>query len=284
MTKEELIEMYLFCLKNGWVHNTPLESVLREFEHRNECFKSYFQNISKGIKEIHILIGEAPPYYPNDKFPEKKNRKYFYDEEQSHNTGYFKEPCKHFLKAEEWGIENPVKKDLLIELAKNGVIIFDIFPFPVFQSTDIRKKIIRRTISIFPQDTPNKQPAFEEYLNKYFTPRLICLKEKLQEKLKQPEQKDIPIKYYLFAPKLTSIQFLYWAIEKEEIKEKLVKFDKESFKFKGGWLNKSLKDFIQNIENGVEKKILEGLIKQYPIFMNGSGQPSFSNFFNGKKK
>ena len=42
--------------------------------------------------EIHVLIGEAPPYYPNCEFPQHRNRKYFCDENQSMNTAYFIQP------------------------------------------------------------------------------------------------------------------------------------------------------------------------------------------------
>jgi hypothetical protein len=171
----------------------------------------------------------------------------------------------------------------LSNLAKKGVIIFDIFPFPVFQSTDIRNKINRQTKGNFPQDKLNEQPAFEEYLNEYFTRRLKIL----IEQIKNPRKQDnLKIKYYLFAPKLTSIQFLYWASKNSEIKNNLVKFDKKTInKNVEEWLNDSLKAFIGNIANNdeVEKQILIDLIGKYPIFMNGSGQPSFNNFINGKK-
>jgi len=276
MTKEELIEMYRFCLKNGWVHNTPKDSVWGEFTDRNNCFKSYLENIPEnGV--IHILIGEAPPYYPNKIFPEPQNRKYFYDNKQSYNIGYFKEPCKYFLNVKDWRKEKRKKEELLKALAEKGVIIFDIFPFPVFQSTDIRNKINRRTQYDFPQDTlTTNQSLFNKFLTDFFKRRLKILLDELGE--------GRIVKYYLFAPKLTSIQFLYWASNYDEIKEKLVEFDNITFESKGKWSNKSLEDFIQKIaETDVNKNRLVDLINNHPIFMNGSGQPSFNDFINGNK-
>ena len=77
---------------------------------------------------------------------------------------------------------------------------------------------------------------------------------------------------------------MYWASNYDEIKEKLVKFKNLTFESKAKWLNKSLEDFIQKIaETDVNKKRLVNLINGHPIFMNGSGQPSFNDFINGKK-
>ncbi len=144
-------ECYKFCLEQGWVHNTPKIDVVNEYFHsiegRRVLFNQHLEKIKKGnSKEINILIGEAPPYYPNKVYPKKENRKYFYDINHSKDTGYFKEPCKHFLKEEWTTLSVKTKEYLLDELAKKGVLIFDIFPFPIFQATDIRKKVKRRTV------------------------------------------------------------------------------------------------------------------------------------------
>jgi hypothetical protein len=274
MTKEELIEMYRFCLKNGWVHNTPEDSVWGEFTDRNNCFKSYLKNIpEKG--EIHILIGEAPPYYPNKQIPIKVNRKYFYATDQSCKTPYFQEPFKHFVNSdnEDWHLKK--KPTYLQNMAEKGVLIIDIFPFPIYQSTKIREQINKEENTSFPEDTLSNISEFNKYLNYYFLPRLSSLLNQLGKRT---------FKYYLFAPKLTSIQFLYWASNNDEIKEKLVNFDNITFESKAKWLNKSLEDFIQKIAvTDVDKKSLVNLINNHPIFMNGSGQPSFNDFINGKK-
>jgi hypothetical protein len=276
MTKEEkaLTEAYNFCLENGWVHNTPINSVQEEFNKRNDCFKSYLKNIPEnGV--IHILIGEAPPYYPNKTNPNEENRKYFYATDQSCKTPYFQEPFKHFVDPynEDWHLKKKLAH--LKKMADNGVLIIDIFPFPIYQSTKIREQINREENTSFPEDTLSNISEFNKYLNYYFLPRLSSLLNQLGKRT---------FKYYLFAPKLTSIQFLYWASNYDEIKEKLVKFDNIKFESKGKWLNKSLEDFIQKIaETDVNKKRLVDLINNHPIFMNGSGQPSFNDFINGKK-
>jgi hypothetical protein len=49
------------------------------------------------------------------------------------------------------------------------------------------------------------------------------------------------------------------------------------------FLNKSLKKFIKKLE--VKDRVgFCTTIKNYPIFMNGSGNPDFERFVNGQKK
>ena len=85
MTEKILSESYKFCLEQGWVHNTPIENVLSDYfnktDGRKTLFDKHFIEILKNSNchEINILIGEAPPYYPNSKYPEKEKRTYFYD-------------------------------------------------------------------------------------------------------------------------------------------------------------------------------------------------------------
>ena len=51
MTKEKYIECYQFCLKQGWVHNTPIEDVVLEYFHsengREILFKNHLTEILK---------------------------------------------------------------------------------------------------------------------------------------------------------------------------------------------------------------------------------------------
>ena len=291
MTQEEILKKsYEFCLEQGWVHNTPIENVLSDYfnttDGRKTLFDTHFNKIfeNSDCHEINILIGEAPPYYPNSKYPKKKNRQYFYDSEQSLDTPYFKEPCKHFLNIPDWEDEkkkNPTKTkaDYLQELADKGVLIFDIFPFPIFQSTNIRENIVKE----------NEQSTFLKYLNHYFKPRLDILFHDLSQK-----KQDLEIKIYLFAPKLASIQFLFWFKDNDFYKH-LIKFKNSGFapsqdsKSKKGrdilFINKSLDKFVIKISNE-DKKIKDEFIEvllEHPILMNDSGNPDFNNFVNGKK-
>jgi len=286
MEIEQYIECYKFCLKQGWVHNTPEIDVVKDYFHstkgRKVLFENHLMNIPSKIKDIHILIGEAPPYYPNDKYPSPKKRNYFYNPEQNKNTGYFKEPCGHFLKITDWDKETRSKEDLLNSLADKGVLIFDIFPFPVFQSTDIRGNVVwdqteddENAISSF---YSSRQSKFNDYLTTYFSPRFKCL-------LNSFEDKDINI--YMFAPKLASVQFLYWFKDTCWINQ-LTKFNgdftKKDFKM---FMNKSLNNFVFKLAKKTEHisyDFINNILIQHPIFMNESGNPDFKSFVNGEKK
>ena len=301
MTKEEnqYKKCYQFCLEQGWVHNTPEVDVVNDYfdspQGRKNLFENHLKKINKTkeLKDIHILIGEAPPYYPNNNYPKTENRKYFYDEVQSMNTGYFIWPCKHFLEISDWKKEDRSKQKLLDCLANKGVIIFDIFPFPIFQSTDIRDKITwgitqedEKTVSEF---YSSRESKFNEYLEKYFSPRFNQLLTSFCDK---------NIKIYMFAPKLASVQFLYWLQEKTVWMNYLVNFVNYKIEFhekvkndktekEQKFMNESLKTFVLNLASNDVKKaddFIDSTLKKYPIFMNGSGNPDFNNFVNGKKK
>ena len=299
MTKEEYIKCYKFCLEQGWVHNTPEDYVMFEYfdpiSGRQTKYKSHLDKIIKNeyLKDVHILIGEAPPYYPNKIFPKRENRKYFYDEKQSMNTGYFKEPCNHFLEIDDWKNDKRTKSDLLNGLANKGVLIFDIFPFPVFQSTDIREKIVRgeseedeNAVSSF---YSSRLSQFNVYLDTFFQNRFQCLIESFGDK---------KIHIYMFAPKLASVQFLYWL--KDIIwKDNLVKFSStfisqdfvtteksEKSEKPQLFMTKSLKSFVLSLANESNKEaqtFISEILLMHPIFMNGSGNPDFKNFVNGKR-
>ena len=85
MTKEEDIKCYKYCLYQGWVHNTPEFYVEWEYFHsakgRQSKYETYLKIMKSNlaVEEVHILVGEAPPYYPNKEFPDWNNRKYLYD-------------------------------------------------------------------------------------------------------------------------------------------------------------------------------------------------------------
>jgi hypothetical protein len=286
MTPEEkLKESYEFCLEQGWVHNTPIKNVLCDNFSRKILFDEHFNKIlgNSDCLEINILIGEAPPYYPNAKYPEKKNRQYFYDSTQSMNTPYFKEPCKHFLNIADWKTEtkkNPkkTKGNYLKSLIEKGVLIFDIFPFPIFQSTEIRENIVYI----------DGQSSFVKYLDDYFHPRLEQLLTDIDN-----ENKEFKINMYLFAPKLASVQFLYWLKEKAFYMH-LIKFENTDFVFSPTsksakvkdiqFMNKSLDNFVDKISQKEMKSVFLDKLYAHPIFMNDSGNPDFNNFVNGKKE
>lgn len=294
--KNQYKECYQFCLKQGWVHNTPEVDVVNDYFDSTKGRKNLFENHLKkiyeteGLKDIHILIGEAPPYYPNNNYPKTENRKYFYDQGQSEVTGYFIWPCKHFLEISDWKEETRSKQELLGSLANKGVLIFDIFPFPIFQSTDIREKVVWGTTDLDENAVStfysSKQSKFNEYLDTHFKPRFNCLLDSF---------KDKKIHIYMFAPKLASVQILYWLKDTNWSKQ-LVQFDNvfilqesvtnEKTGKNQKFINNSLNNFVSNLASNDKNKaehFIENILKKHPIFMNGSGNPDFNNFVNGKK-
>jgi len=83
----------------------------------------------------YIMIGEAAPA-PNPVIPPGPNdnqNSYFYDVNHTKNTGYFTAPCTAFNVA----VAN--KAIRLFNLAMQGVVLIDIFPFAVSYSTDFRE-------------------------------------------------------------------------------------------------------------------------------------------------
>jgi hypothetical protein len=87
-------------------------------------------------KEINIFIGEAPPYWPGKFLSLPKDRSYFYNPYHTKQSPWFSIPVELYVDK-----KAPNKKDNLIELAKKGFLLFDIFPFPIIQDTQVRKEI-----------------------------------------------------------------------------------------------------------------------------------------------
>lgn len=288
LEEEKYIKCYQFCLEQGWVHNTPKIDVVNDYfdltKGRNVLFENHLNkllNIQQ--EELHILIGEAPPYYPNKEFPIDSNRKYFYNHNHSPATDYFRQPYKYFVNSLITKFIRDQKQHYLSGLAENGVLIFDIFPFPVYQSTKIRQTINliekdKKTISSFYLER-KKNNAFNTYLNDWFEPRLKSLLYRFPPHTK--------INLYLFAPKYASVQFLYWIISKKEFVNHLVKFNGNFILNSKKLLTIDLEKFIKKLADG-EKEDIERLGKaliNHPIFMNDTtGNPNFKSFVNGHHK
>lgn len=308
MIHNDLINAYEFCLKYGWVHNTPIDTIINDYKHRQELFKNHVEKIKTHVEKnpestIHILIGEATPYYPNDIFPLPEHRTYFYDPKNSIHTPYFKEPYNHFeAVVTDW--KDKDKGNCLNDFAKCGVLIFDIFPFPIFQTTKNRQRVNRKSVINTADNLPKKKIAFNDFLNNYFCSRLEKLLNNFGTK----------VKFYLFAPKYTSIQFLSWCYLaeencalKERLQENLVKFGNDysfqcSMKEDGSALasptttgvlklkkanilfTKDTIEFIEKIgDTPKHKQVIQDKIREHPIFMDKSGNPNFNKFINGIK-
>lgn len=294
MTEKDLIEAYKFCLENGWVHNTPEDNIIIDYKYRQKLFNEHLKKIIDHVKKneldtIHILIGEAPPYYPNDIFPLRKNRNYFYDtDHNSTKTHYFKKPCDYFLNKRE-----STKEELLKQLAATGVLIFDIFPFPIFQTTDNRKRVnlkdneseqseIQKSSLINDSENSNSF-GFFNFLDTHFCSRL--------EELIRDFEEIKNVKFYLFAPKYTSIQFLSWCYSgdenceiKKRLQVELINFGNCDDRFQflldtDSFYTDDTKKFINKVGN---PEGIKDAISKHPIFMDKSGNPNFNEFINGR--
>jgi hypothetical protein len=97
----------------------------------------YLEDLKKNseLKTVKILIGEAPPFYRATKKPYEKA--YFYSPDETGNSPWFSAPLAHFCTVEEL----KYKHDKLLALASKGVLLLDIFPFPIIQDTEMRTDI-----------------------------------------------------------------------------------------------------------------------------------------------
>jgi hypothetical protein len=131
----------------GWYYEHPFENYLR----------GELRPISK------IMIAEAaPPLSPivltgiND-----RNNSYFYDITHTGTTGYFTEPCQAF------DIRNGNKNLNLYNLALNGVLLLDLFPFAVSYSTKFRRRLVANNVHAFfwqgaPESIENRITALRD--------------------------------------------------------------------------------------------------------------------------
>jgi hypothetical protein len=135
---------------------------------------------------VKILIGEAPPFYRANVL--KGNRSYFYDPEETKYTPWFGALYKKFVLNGEEEMLKKSKEDKLKELASKGVLLIDLFPFPIIQSTEVRMEV-----------TGN----FSEWIKIYFKPFLDAVWNSLKDELK-----EVKFEFGMAATKYAATQFL----------------------------------------------------------------------------
>ena len=111
------------------------------------------------ITDVEILIGEAPPYWKGN--AKNKDKSYFYNPVQTNSSKWLNAPAdwkssggKFITKTTDL---TSIKIEKLNFLAQQGLILFDIFPFPIIQDTKIRQAVSGK---------------FPEHINEYFIPKL----------------------------------------------------------------------------------------------------------------
>ena len=122
------------------------------------------ENLKEGVNKkeiisfVEILIGEAPPYWKGN--AKNKDKSYFYNPAQTNSSKWLNAPAdwkssggKFITKTTDL---TSIKIEKLNFLAQQGLILFDIFPFPIIQDTKIRQAVSGK---------------FPEHINEYFIPK-----------------------------------------------------------------------------------------------------------------
>ena len=171
---------------NGWTYSSCTPELWDEYVKRWNHFVDYLKKLKVHDGKVRILIGEAPPFYRAN--VEKKSRSYFYDPQEIKYTPWFGALYRKFVL--EGGSETVKKsKDIkLQELASKGVILIDLFPFPIIQSTEVRMEV-----------TGNFSGWIETYFKPLLDGLLNCLKCEL---------KELKFEFGMAATKYAATQFL----------------------------------------------------------------------------
>ena len=105
-------------------------------------YGSHIKNPKK-LKAIEILIGEAPPYWKGN--TKNKDKSYFYNPSQTKSSPWLNAPADWKSKDGKFIPEATALKYIKIEklafLASKGIVLMDIFPFPIIQDPKVRTEI-----------------------------------------------------------------------------------------------------------------------------------------------
>lgn len=197
----------------------PLENGQVLLRHVPDAYEDAFKllsNVEAKTGALKIFIGEAPPFWAGNSTKEK--RTYFYHPEHTSPSTWLNAPYKYFRY-----LQNPcesskvskitfhdnelnfinnhgIKKIEKLEfLACEGVVLLDIFPFPIWQATKIRETITA---------------DFSSHLINYFSKLYKSLKGYINSKI-ATKYKNVEYKYALATPILTGLQILYGSKSKE---------------------------------------------------------------------
>ena len=203
--------------ENGWTYGPAHTELYLEYLKNWECFIKYIQNLTYYLllsqnKCIKILIGEAPPFWAGNS--SENDRSYFYNENQTRGSTWLNAPFKYFHYLEyPKGCSNnridfdPSKNSLTFKkpissnkpsrldfLAQQGVILLDIFPFPIRQATKIRETVTA---------------DFSVHLEEYFCDFYNKVKNYIKNYIFCIAKTNVQFKYALVTPILTGLQILY---------------------------------------------------------------------------
>jgi len=189
LSKEQFEDLYNKAWENGWVYGKFFQELYYEYLVNWVYFIVYLDKLKMtNPKEVEILIGEAPPYWKGN--AENKDKSYFYNPAQTNSSKWLNAPA-------DWKFGSKFKtkttdlKSIKIEklnfLAEKGLILFDIFPFPIIQDTKIRQAVSGK---------------FPEHIETYFIPKLKSI-------IKYIDVKEKHIKYGFVATTYGSLHLLF---------------------------------------------------------------------------
>ena len=310
LSKKEFEDLYNKAWENGWVYGKFFQELYYEYLVNWVYFIVYLDKLKMtNPKNVEILIGEAPPYWKGN--AENKDKSYFYNPAQTNSSKWLNAPAdwKSFdgkFKTKTTDLKS-IKIEKLNFLAEKGLILFDIFPFPIIQDTKIRQAVSGK---------------FPEHIETYFIPKLKSI-------IKYIDVKEEHIKYGFVATTYGSLHLLFG----DQTREHFYGFDL-NFYDKGIEFNENLVPikFVFHLATGNEKteiqafnpnkptalfKYIYKLIcpeadfednfknikdvnsfngdeyvkkinlileeNMIPILMDGSGNVNFTKFFNYKK-
>ena len=153
---------------------------------------------------IEILIGEAPPYWKGN--AENKDKSYFYNPNYYEKKGSWITAPLAFKRSKiTLGSSEVNKTECLSFLAKTGMFLFDVFPFPIIQDTKIRQAVSGK---------------FPEHIAEYFIPKLKSIIEYIKE-IEYIEVNKTNITYGFVATTYGSLHLLFG----DRTRDLFIKFD-----------------------------------------------------------
>ena len=208
LSKKEFEDLYNKAWENGWVYGKFFQELYYEYLVNWVYFIVYLDKLKMtNPKNVEILIGEAPPYWKGN--AKNKDKSYFYNPAQTNSSKWLNAPAdwkssggKFITKTTDL---TSIKIEKLNFLAQQGLILFDIFPFPIIQDTKIRQAVSGK---------------FPEHINEYFIPKLKSI-------IKYIGLDIIDIKYGFVATTYGSLHLLFGDQTRELFLED---FDKNFYK------------------------------------------------------
>ena len=182
--KKEFRKLVNSAYQAGWTYSSFTNELWVEYANRWNHFVDFVDALKANTKleKIKILIGEAPPFYRAIKKDHEKA--YFYSPHETGTSPWFSAPLAYFVKNK--NLEN--KRAKLDAIAKEGVLLLDIFPFPIVKDTEMRTDITGE---------------FAKHLIDYFVPFVLSVLECLGL-----ESRELKIEWGITATKYAGTQFI----------------------------------------------------------------------------